>query len=225
MEIPTSGTNEISGGGGPAGTVQKPRFYDGPVFSEGDVGIRLRYFTYQTEEGFVAGCDMSVMFTVDHPAKAVWPILQDSNAWQNAAGYYYSGSKGGLYSSEELDLGDETFQITVKRQGEPDLEAGPYRVLRVIPEHLIVDFEPIPEDGRTGGVSPGFHAFMLTERDGKTVVTIVMEHASRTSDLSEEEALAFWTENTPEGLIRWRDGFIPTLKQLVDAASEGGATA
>jgi hypothetical protein len=197
------------------------KFHEGPVFSEGDVDIRLRYFTYETKEGLVAGCDMNVMFTIDRPAKDVWPVLQDSNLWQNADGYYYSGAKGDLYSSEELDLGAETFHITVKQDGEPDLVAGPYRVLRVVPERLIVDFEPIPEDGRTGGVSPGFHVFMLNEHDGSTIVTILMQHASRTTGLSEEEALAFWTEASPEGLPRWRDGFIPTLRRLV--AERGAA--
>jgi hypothetical protein len=205
---------------GGVGTARRPRYYDGPVFSEGDVDIRLRYFTYQTDDGLVGGCDMNVMFTVDRPTADVWPILQDSNLWQNADGYY-SGAKADLYSSEQLDLGTKTFHITVKQEGEPDLVAGPYQVLRVIPERLIVDFEPIPEDGRTGGVSPGFHVFMLTEHEGRTVVTILMQHASRTTGLSEEEAVAYWSEGSAAGLPRWRDGFIPTLKRLVAERGAG----
>ena len=56
---------------------------------------------------------------------------------------------------------------------------------------------------------------MLNEHDGKTVVTVNMEHATRVTDKTEEEALTeYQAQPSPIGF--WRDHFIPTLKDLVD---------
>jgi hypothetical protein len=198
------------------GTVQVTQFHEGPAHMQDDVQLHQRYFTYKTDAGIVAGCDMTAMFTIDRPAKDVWPYIRDFNRWQNAYGYYYSGVVGDLYSSAECDLGKETFRISIKKPNEaPQQYPYDYKVLRVIPERLIVFFQPVPDDGSTGGVSPGFHVFMLNEDKGKTVVTVLMEHASRTQETSEEEALAYWKGETPEAVRCWRDSFIPTLKKLV----------
>jgi hypothetical protein len=74
-----------------------------------------------------------------------------------------------------------------------------------------------------GGVSPGFHVFMLNEHGGQTVVTILMNHASvmedssRTERMTAEDALRPWCDETaaPEWHRKWRDDFIPALKTLV----------
>jgi hypothetical protein len=124
---------------------------------------------------------------------------------------------GDLYSSAECNLGEETFHISIHKPNEPaEIYPHVYQVLRVIPERLIVAFQPIPKEASsTGGVSPGFHVFLLSEHVGKTVVTCIMEHASRTQDLSEEEALALCREDSQVAMRFWRDVFIPTLKKLV----------
>jgi hypothetical protein len=132
---------------------------------------------------------------------------------------------GDLYSREDLGLGTETFRIKVKNNpammaqlGLPtdgEFETGDYVVLRVIPEHLIVQFQPVPEDGSNGGVSPGFHVTMLNEHDGKTVVTTNMEHAARVPGKTEEEALAECRATIGDPLGFWRDHFIPALRSLV----------
>jgi hypothetical protein len=88
-------------------------------------------------------------------------------------------------------------------------------VLRVIPEYLIVAFQPVPEDGSTGGISPGFHVVTLNEHGGKTMVTFLMEHASRSKTVTEEEALFPWRRLAAESHQKWRDIFIPTLKRLI----------
>jgi len=48
--------------------------------TQGDTHLQLRYFTYGTDEGIVAGANLSVMFTIDRPAKDVWPHLKTSIA-------------------------------------------------------------------------------------------------------------------------------------------------
>ena len=213
---------------GSAASASSRTFYEGPSDVQGDVHLRIRYFTYQTAEGLVAGRNTNEMFTIDRPAKSVWPYLKDFNLWQNAYGFYYSGVVGDLEGrsfqissrlkrSESSD--EDRFESLVSAKIDPNepLQQSPFKydVLRVVPEHLIVISQPVPEDGSTGGVSPGFHVLMLNEHSGKTVVTFFTEHAARTQDKTEEEALAPYREGSQETLRKFRDCFIPALKKLV----------
>ena len=182
------------------------KYYEGPAETQGDVRLRQRYFTHQSDAGLIVGKDFNVMFTIDRPAKDVWLYVKDFNLWQNSYGYYYSGVVG--------DLEGESFHITVKK-GNESLGSYPYKVLRAIPEYLIVAFEPIAEDGSNGGINSGFHVFVLNEHDGKTTVTVLMEHGSRTRDMTEEEALDPFRKQAPESHRFWRDILIPTLKKLI----------
>jgi hypothetical protein len=83
--------------------------------------------------------------------------------------------------------------------------------------------QPVVEDGDIdpemkkyygGGVSPGFHVFMISPRDGQTDVWIQMEHRRRGPRSSDDEALAPWRQLHPESRDKWRDSFIPSLKRL-----------
>jgi len=205
------------------GTVSAPRVYDGPSRSDDGAIVDSRLFSYDTDAGLVTGYEISVQFTLNGTAAEVWPFVKDWNAWQNSYGYYYDGVVGDLYSDESLDLGKETFRITVKspevleKLGLPsDAEwtTDDYVVLRVIPERLFVIFQPV--NPSLGNVSGGIHAFVLTEHDGKTIVTGNMEHGSRTTDKSEEETLEHWRTGAAEVCRFWRDVFIPNLQNLVD---------
>jgi hypothetical protein len=190
------------------------RYYDGPADVNGDVCLHQRYFTYRTDAGLVAGKNFNVMFTIKRPAKEAWPHFKDFNRWQNAANHYYSGVVG--------DLEGQTFRISLKPT---DFGPHQYQVLRVIPEYMIVLFQPIPENGTgdtylpgLGGVSPGLHVFMLNEHDGKTTLTILMEHASyasRERNMTAEDALRPWRNMAAQSHDKWRDIFVPTLKKLV----------
>ena len=193
-------------------TFSTPHYYDGPADSRDDIQLEQRYFAYRTEGGIVAGCDFNVSFTIDRPTTQVWPYFKDFNLWQNSYGHFYSGVLGALYSRPTLELGAESFRI-----GDKPNDEGPhqYRILRVIPERTIVIYQPVPPDGTTSGVSPGFHVFMLLRHGNTSLVTGLMEHALRTQDESEEQALAFWRKETPEWQRKWRDIFIPNLKKLV----------
>jgi hypothetical protein len=217
-----------------AGTLRSPRYYEGP-YDELDGGcLRTRLFTYRTDAGVVAGAIWNVWFTLNRPARAVWPVIKDWNPWMNPYGYYWPGVVGDLYSREERDLERRTFPITIKGSPGEAQEFTQYQLLRVIPEHLIVLYQPVVEGDCHGGVSPGFHVYMLNEREGKTIVTITMEHATRVSTDREEDALQHWRErenNTGAELSGkwsdvageihrfWRDIFIPNITTLVYAKS------
>jgi len=187
-----------------------PDYIDGPGDFQQDVGIQARFFTNSTDAGLEAGAIVSLIFTIDRPAKAVWSYFKDFNLWQNATQHYYSGVVG--------DLEGKTFALGLDKN---DLGPQRYNVIRVVPEHFIVIHQPIPADGSTGGVSPGFHVFTLNEHGGKTVITGYMQHSTRTRGKSVEEALAYWrgADMAPEWVRKWRDEFIPALKQLVYGAS------
>jgi uncharacterized protein YndB with AHSA1/START domain len=193
-------------------TIPARTYYEGPSDVNDDERIHARYFASQTDAGLVVGDTYSIMFTIDRPAKEVWRYLKDFNLWQNEHQHYYSGVVG--------DLEGRTFHIGLRAD-----EPGPhyYEVLKVIPEYLIVINQPVPVDGSSaglpglGGISPGFHVFMLNEHAGKTTVSIFMEHAARVAEgTSVEEALRPWralldTDAQP----KWREKFIRTLKRLV----------
>lgn len=205
------------------GTLLAPDFYDGPSEVLGDVHLTQQFYTYATREGLVSGKTFSVMFTIERPSREVWPFFKDPNLWQNGYGHYYSTVVGEAYKSEEHDLGHEPWGIAAKPN---DVAVAAYQTIRVVPGHAMVFFQPIPAPGKwpaewffgQGGVSPGFHIFSLHGHGGKTVATILMEHATRTQGKSVEEALAPWREMAQESHRKFRDVLIPTLKKLVDEA-------
>src|SRR6266516_5614783 len=112
-------------------------YYEGHAHADGDERMNIRYYTYRTDAGLVAGATTSVMFTVDRPARDVWPYLKDFNLWQSAYDHYYSGVVGDL---EGLSVGGSDKPID--SPGEL-----PYEVIRAIPEYLIVLAQPAPEEG------------------------------------------------------------------------------
>jgi hypothetical protein len=197
------------------GTITHPVMHQGPIEEHDDLVLNRQFFTYVDDVGYVAGSLLSVAFTVDAPAARVWPVFSDFNLWQNGYGYYYS-AVAGEHEGRILRLALE-----------PDTSNGnEYLVERVIPEHTIVMSQPVTADGAggypgAGGVSPGYHVFTLTERPGSTFATVMMQHAAIMApppvppELTAEEVLASWREMVADGLPKWRDVFVPTLKQLV----------
>jgi hypothetical protein len=206
------------------GTVAAPRVYEGPSRSDDDAVVNSRLFSYDTDSGLVTGYEISVQFTLNGTASEVWPYMKEWNAWQNPYGYFYNGVVGDLYNDETLDLGTETFRITVRNPdvlemlnlpSDGEWTTDEYVVLRVVPERAFVIFQPVDPE-KNGGISGGIHTFVLTEKDGKTIVTGNMEHASRTTDQAEEDTLEFWRTGATEVCRFWRDIFIPNLQKLVD---------
>ncbi len=200
-----------------SGTPESPRYYAGPTYSADDVQINRQYFSYITDTAVVAGSLLSIMFSFDAPAEAVWPCFKDFNLWQNSYGYYYSGVVG--------ELEGQRFSLAFEQDGPAK---AVYEVLRVIPEHLIVTYQPNPDDliednelPGSGGVDAGLQTFMLTEHGDKTVASILMSHAAKmgeaaaAAEMSEEDAIGPWGGLGEEGIAKWRDPFIPNLKELV----------
>ena len=187
------------------GTERVVSWTDGPRDVDGDVKIHQRFYTEDTEAGKVVGKTLSMLFTIDAPASNVWPHLKDFNPWQTEYGHYYSGVIG--------DLEGQTFRIGASAD---DLDGEhQYEVVRVIPEHLMVVLQPqmAAEDQ-----SPDSHTVMLNEHDGKSTVSIVMQHARLLGEGdSEAETIAFFQDMAKESQRKWRDIFIPTLKQQVAA--------
>lgn len=196
------------------------QFEEAPM-SDGNVHLHGRYFTTRDESGLVSGTNIDVMFTIDRPTKDIWPVLKDFNLWQK--GHQYSGILG--------DLEGKTFYLSLRASavGKTDAEQSPFRILydvvKVIPEHLLVLHQPLPE-GKVEGfpglgrVSPGFHVFMLNEHGGKTVITVLMNHASLMEEgsagrMTDEQAINPWRDMMKEGLRKWRDEFIPDLKTAI----------
>lgn len=199
-----------------AGVVRSPSYYEGPSHHDGDVHIDHRFFAYRTDSGLVSGIDSTVVFAVERLRKEVWPYFKDFNCWMNSHGYYWPGVVGDFYSSETLELGDYTYYISI---GNPH-EFGKkypyqYRMLRVIPERLIVVVQPVPENGGNGGISPGFHVHTLSEETGKTIVTNQMQHATRTQDQTEEQAVGVWRDASQDYVRFWSNSFIPNLRNLI----------
>ena len=170
----------------------------------GDVGLHQKFFVSTTDGVVTGGKNFSVKFVIDRPAKDVWAILKDFNLWQNPYGYYYSGV-----------IGDEEGNL-VRLGNEPGApKGGPLKVLRVIPEHLIVlDWVPREYNGSTSG---GYNVFSLHEHDGKTLVTVLMNKNTRSSTMTEDEVLAGPRALAEKSTVFWRDSFIPTLKKLVES--------
>src|SRR5688572_26059738 len=88
------------------GTALAPKFYEGPSVVHGDIRQHRRYYTYRIDSGKVAGYAVSVMFTIERPAKEVWPYFKDFNLWQNCRDHYYSGVAG--------DLDGKTLRLSMK---------------------------------------------------------------------------------------------------------------
>jgi hypothetical protein len=201
---------------------QAPRFFEAFTDTRQDVHLHGRYFTYRNSQGLVAGATVNVSFAVAKPVSQVWPYYKNFNLWQPH--HYYTGVVG--------DLEGKTFGISDRRD-DSNIEHI-YQVIRVIPEHLIVFFQPPAKEGTDTGlpglgiVSPGFMVFMLEERNGGSVANILMEHASlmerfqATPKMTEEDALQPWRDPkmVPEWLRKWRDDFIPAFKAVIQKSEK-----
>lgn len=186
------------------GTVLRPKFYEGPSEALDDIYLHQRFFTYRSDAGLISGKTFKVRFVVDRPASAVWPYLKDMNLWQNPYGQYYSGIVG--------DLEGETVRVS----GSPN-DQGPHlhRVLRVIPEFLIIVSRTASAEEEKAGIRPDYYMFILDEHEKKTTVTVLTGRACLCKDEPDEKALLRWREMAKESHCKFRDAFIPELKKLV----------
>lgn len=183
------------------------QYLDGTSEAQADVRLQFRYYTRSFVEWDMVGVVASISFMLDAPVAKTWPYFKDFNLWHYTGNYFYSGVVG--------DLEGRTFRLSKVPN-----EAGPhqYRVLRVIPEHLIEWDQP---PSWMGGAQPydGYGAYMLNEYGQRTLATVLMTHAHRTADQTTVEILEFWRGAVAAALVNWRDAFIPTLKKAVMGSS------
>jgi len=196
------------------GTVSSPKVHDTITDIEGDLRQHARFYSYINDLGLAVGVTLSVMCTFDASAKEVWPHYKDFNSWQSSYDHHYSAVVGDLGPGQPFSL----------RIG--DFDPIDYNVFRVIPEYLILFDQPVPKEWPDifpghGLISPGVMSFGLDEYDGETQAAIFMEHASvmaRTEDIETttvEDAIEPWRPMIVDGIRKWRDIFIPNLKELV----------
>jgi len=202
------------------GTPQRPNTYQETPVSQGDIHISAQYFAYETAEGLVSGTTIDVMFTIDRPAREVWPVFKDFTRWQK--GHLYSGVLGDI-EGKMFYLSADPSAAGVKEPGQKEIRIL-YQLVKVIPEHLIILSQPVETERVSvfpglGRVSPGYSVFTLNEHGGKTTITGLMNHASLMQEpgqvMLDEEAIQPWRAMMQEGIRKWRDEFIPDLKKHV----------
>ena len=179
-------------------TPSLPTYYEGLADAEGQQC--RRYFSYERDDGLVTGTLTRVTFTIAQNITAVWPVFKDFNLWQNCVRHQYSGVLGNLEG--------HSFSLTV------DGHTTQYTVDRVIPPYVILMSQTILETGRFAGMG-GTMVFTLSEHQGGTAITLLMQHDRFTKNIPKEEALAYWTKSAPGNLEKWSEFFIPTLRKLV----------
>ena len=183
---------------GGQGTPKSPKLYAGlpdPAREQW-----RRYFSFSSEGRLTTGTITNVVFHLDKSPLDAWPSIQDFNIWQNSFDHYYSGPIG--------ELEGRTFRLTERTV------SADYRVVRSIPPYLIVIEQIVTDEGPLAGMG-GFMTFSLNESVTGTLATILMQHDRSTTDLSEDEALAYWTDSATENLRKWKDFFIPSLRKAI----------
>lgn len=211
-----------------AGTVLAPNYSELMDYSKDDFGFHLRNFTYMSSKGPVAGIVASISFVVDAPAKDLWPVLKDFNNWEGPFDIQYTGANGelvswgDLYTDEDQGLGEQTFQYGGSKY---KFKSSPARVIKVIPEHLLMMWEMPPADGSTEGLSPGDSTVLINEYHGKSYVNMIFHHSERfkvkTEQAALEKSMFGKNYNAEYRMKTFRDQFIPKLKELVSASRKG----
>jgi hypothetical protein len=205
------------------GTFAKPKVSDISVYGNEREAIRRVVFSYRNGTEDVVGTKTSVHFTIDRPAKEVWPIFQDFNQWQSQIGYFMTGALGDRE-------GDIEFLTGPKRENATIDQSQALKVAYIIPEQAIVlhspPWEKVDKNGhRVGNRHEGKNVFMLTEVKGRTVVTAAMEHTfhyygpnsrSNASKGLAQKVQAAQEKKKKGSKDLWEKSFIPKLKELVE---------
>ncbi len=152
---------------------------------------------------------VDVRMNFSRPVKEVFRVMRDFNLWHNRYGYQWTGV-----------IGDEENNM-VYLSNKKDNKFGtqiPYVVRRVVPNNLIYQESlphPFPDDS---GFWSGHNVLSFWEEDGKTKVTVFMEHTFFSQQLSIEVlrkiAADLMFENG--GIGFWREYFIPDLERLIE---------
>ncbi|MFK8021575.1 MAG: hypothetical protein AB8B86_17570 [Pseudomonadales bacterium] len=202
------------------GTFAAPKVAYVGVLGDDGLTVRRSVFSYNNGADEVVGTTTSVHFTLDRPAKVVWPIFQNFNLWQTQEGVSFTGAFG----DKEGELEYLIYHVGNREKVSIDNSMA-FIVQQLVPEHVIVLHSPLWErvgaDGkRLGNRHEGKNVFMLSEVNGKTTVTAVMEHAYHYYGAdAKSNAEAGLKQRLKIAQNRKRDiweGFVPRLRQLVE---------
>lgn len=205
-----------------SGTRAKPEMHNVFVHGNDRIPLRREVISYLEDGNIVVGTILSLHFTLNKPAKEVWPIFQNFNLWQNQSGYYYSGDFG----DSEGGLGYLMFS---SRPGASFDRSQAFIYQQVIPEHSITAYAPAFESVDEKGVLRGYkhigkHSLMLTDIKGKTVVTAVFQHNNIFGPDNHDKAKAYLASTVKAEQEKerknikdkWETSFEPKLRALVE---------
>lgn len=202
-----------------SGTFAAPKIAHVGVLGDNGLNVRRTVFSYRNAGEDVVGTTTNVHFTLDLPVKDVWPTFQNFNLWQTVGGVSFSGPFGDKVGEMEYLI----YQVGGRENVTID-NAMVFVVEQIVPEHLIVIhsplFERVDANGkRSGSRHEGKNTFMLTEVDGKTIVTAVMEHAYHYyGKNAKANAAAGLAKTIEKAKARKKDiweGFVPKLKEVL----------
>lgn len=180
--------------------------------SKGADKMQADFFSFEENGLVTAGYNVGIKFVINAPVKRVWPYFKDFNSWFNGHGYYLKAEPGDGVAVPG-DMEGQMMQLGSSAKGPWGLA---YTIDTVIPNHLIVLTE-IPRK-REGHISFGHHVFMLTSYDGKTLVTVFMQHATRSASMTVKEMLVAprkFVSSLAEKENFWTESLIPKLRSLV----------
>ena len=206
-ETAVSGAADVS-----EGTPRNPVEYEVLRAQRGQDTSRIAFFSY-TDKGFIiAGVNGSIKLLLDKPIEEVWPVFSDFNRWKT--GYFFRDLTGQLRVLGSMS--GETVRIEVKRG-----EVGHYydqTIETVIPYKLIVKRE-VPRNIE-GVLYTGDSAFMLTEVNDKTLITIVVQHEKKATGHTVDDLLkdyrAYLLPNGKQNDY-WLDDLAVELRRVVMA--------
>ena len=206
------------------GTFARPTVGDVAVYGDENTTIRRVVFSYASGSEQVVGTKTSVQFEVARPVRAVWPVFQDFNLWQNDAGYFVTGPFGDKEGELEFLFGGVRGDASIDN-------AQPQLVQQLVPEsHIVLHSPPregIDAEGRPLGYRhEGKSVFVLTEVDEATVVTASMEHLFRfDGPEGKSKARKVYLQKVQDSKDRkrkgkkdiWETNFIPQLRKLLES--------
>lgn len=156
-------------------------------------------------------------WSMDCPARDVWPYFKDFNLWHEDLTY------DGVIGDRE----GKSVDFTIKPDG-PFKDFTPIfasddemqnfrkhlRICKIIPEHLII-FDSVGLD-KTHKMD-SYYVFSLRELDGGTRITIAMIYAPFVSARKDEAQLVTWFQAVRTNVDdRWDELYIPKLRALVE---------
>ena len=151
------------------------------------------------------------MFTIDQPAKKIWPYFRNFNLWMAGSTYNTDNLEEEVGNTIYFSINDDKNFSSVVEDTETFRKY--MRVHKVVPEQLLVmDSLTLDEKNISSPYIFSFH-----EHGGKTTIRLFAVYAPAWIPKNKKDelvsSLKVMFDNTD---MRWQDVYVPRLKQLVD---------